>query len=109
MNGQHKIDAERWQSMSIFWQMGNIGSEVGRSAKYFSDNRMDDFRSALARAIDLFDITVAGLIARKQACVHEVLIAKDQYLSQFFGDTPKIDPSIEAYFTQFAIADRLNR
>jgi hypothetical protein len=109
MNGQHDIDSTKWQSMSLFWQMGNIGSEVGRSAKYFTEGKTEEFRSALARAIDLFDVTIAGLQSKKQANVREVLMSKDQYLSQFFSKTPKVDPRLEAYFTQFAIADRLTR
>ncbi len=90
--------------MTIFEQMGNIGSEVGRALK--AKRAGDDFQPALIRALDLFDATVEPLSAAKSPRAKEVLRSRDQFLSAIYD---KPDDAIEDYFMQFAIAARLQR
>ena len=54
----HKNAAEgRWFKMSMEEQMGNIGSEVGRVAKWQGkDDKI--FFGAVSRALELFDLTI---------------------------------------------------
>jgi hypothetical protein len=96
--------------MSIFDQMGNISSEVGRSfnAKRRNDNA--DCLRAVGRAIDLFDATTSVLIANKSSKVKEVLRAKETYLTAIFDTTgqEENDQSLEKYFMQYALAARLS-
>lgn len=105
------VDRKAWSELSIFEQMGNIGSEVGRSinAKHAEDK--ESFEGALLRTLDLFDATVEVLVARQSVRAREVLRAKDQYLQLFFGDTADLRdaPQMENYFMQFALAARLSR
>lgn len=58
MSYLHKNAAEgRWQSMSVAEQLANIGSEVGRSAKWQGkDDKI--FFGAVTRALELFDLTL---------------------------------------------------
>lgn len=105
----HDFDIAKWQATSIFAQMGNIGSEVGRSAKAYANGDTVSFEGAFKRALDLFDATTSGLVKSKSPRVKEVLLARDQFTQQYYGDNPKIDPSLEVYFMQFAIAERLQR
>ncbi len=51
------LDRQRWASLSIFEQMGNIGSEVGRAlrAKVRGDDEL--LKGALCRGLDLLDAT----------------------------------------------------
>jgi len=105
------VDRKRWASLTLFEQMGNIGSEVGRSIRA---NRIGDkasFESALARALDLFDATVGELVAKKSVRAREVLRAKDQYLQLFYGDNPDHIEArrLESYFMEFAVAARLRK
>jgi hypothetical protein len=104
------VDQDCWSRMSIFEQMGNISSEVGRS---FSAKRRGDeldCQQAVARAIDLFDATVSQLIASKSPRSKEVLRAKESFLAAIFGKTQQSDDqNLERYFMQYAIASRLNR
>jgi hypothetical protein len=100
----YSIDRERWKQLSILEQMGNIGSEVGRTLKLKRNG--EDFRDALIRALDLFDATVELLVSNKSQRTKEVLRARDQFLQALFISD---DLSIEAYFMQFAIAARINR
>lgn len=107
----HQVDRGAWSRMTIFEQMGNIGSEVGRSIKAKRAGDDISFQGALRRALDLFDATVDGLVAQKSIRAREVLRAKDQYLQLFFGDEGALidAPKLENYFTQFAMAARLSR
>lgn len=100
----YTIDRERWKQLSIFEQMGNIGGEVGRTLKLKRNG--EDFQAALIRALDLFDATVELLVRNKSHRTKEILRARDQFLQALFIAD---DPSIETYFTQFAIAARINR
>ncbi len=106
----YKIDRKRWLNMSIFEQMGNIGSEVGRSINAWNSGNNERFNGALIRALDLFDATTEALIVKKSPRVREVLIAREQFLNLFFGNAPvDDDKKIEKYFTQYAVAARLHR
>jgi len=100
----YTIDRERWKKLSILEQMGNIGTEAGRTLKLKREG--EDFQAAFIRALDLFDATVELLIISKSHRTREVLRARDQFLQALFISA---DPSIEVYFMQFAIAARLKR
>ena len=100
----YTIDRELWKQLSIFDQMGNIGSEASRTLKLKRNG--EDFQAALIRALDLFDATVELLVRNKSHRTKEVLRARDQFLQALFISD---DPSIETYFMQFAIAARINR
>lgn len=51
-----KISEERWRKLSLAEQLGNIGSEVGRAAKWQMKDE-SSFWSAVSRAMELFDLT----------------------------------------------------
>lgn len=103
-NPLYAIDRERWKQLSIFDQLGNIGSEVERTLRLKRNG--EDFQAALIRALDLFDTTVELLVRNKSHRTKEVLRARDQFLQALFIAN---DPSLENWFMQFAIATRLNR
>ncbi len=107
----YTVDRVRWANMSIFDQMGNISSEVGRSFNAKRQGQAENENLAMARALDLFDATIDNLISTKSIRSKEVLRSKDQYLSALLN--PKFDEkagaSIEKYFMQYAIASRLNK
>jgi hypothetical protein len=105
----YQIDRAKWAKMTIFEQMGNIGSEVGRaiSAKRRGDIKLQD--GAIDRAIDLFDATAKHLAQQSSPRLKEVLRSRDQFLSLFFADNFDDAPAIEDYFMQFALAARSGR
>ena len=54
----HQSLAEgRWQKMSLAEQLANIGSEVGRATKWQGKDEKT-FDGAVARALELFDLTL---------------------------------------------------
>lgn len=99
----------RWQSLSLFEQLGNIGSEVGRAARAKELGRQERLDHALDRALELFDLTLADErwrgrrreIARAREIVCDFLVGDNMY-----GSSAR---SLDAYFLPFAIAARNRR
>lgn len=103
----HKSLAEGgWQKLNLNEQLGNIGSEVGRSIKA---KTLTDRRAAGYRALELFDMTLADKrwygrgseLARAREIICDFLFGANTYNS-----SPE---SLERYFMQFAMAARLKR
>jgi citrate synthase len=107
----YQVDRNKWSRMSIFDQMGNISSEVGRAINAKKQNKKEEMNNAVIRALDLFDATIDGLINAKSIKSKEVLRSKDQFLSVMNEENPSTEEvnGLDRYFTQYAIAARLNR
>lgn len=103
----HIFDKKRWQSWSLFDQMGNIGSEVGRALKAKKSGDTKSAQAAFYRGLDLIDATAEGLIAKRSPRVKEVLRAREVFAESVMTDN--VDDTLEKYFMEFAIAARLNR
>ena len=103
----HVFDRAKWQSRSLFDQMGNIGSEVGRALAAKRRGDQAGMMAAYCRGLDLIDATVEGMVATKSARAKEVLRARDQFSEAIM--TPKVDPALEGYFMNFALAARSGR
>jgi hypothetical protein len=105
-----EVDRERWAQMSIFEQLGNVGSEVGRAINAQRSGKISRRDSAIIRAIDLFDATAQAWAAKKSPRTKEILRAKEQFLDLFYGDSDSADSeSLERYFTQFAVVARTRK
>ena len=104
----YEIDRERWAELSIFEQMGNISSEVGRAINATRSGKEKRAQGAIDRAVDLLDATVDVLIAQRSPRVKEVLRAREEFLRLFYDGTFEADAdNIAHYFNLFAIAARL--
>lgn len=87
--------------------MANIYSEVGRTfiAQKAGDTERE--RSALTRALDLFDATSDALLAsNSRARLKEVQRSKEQFLQAYSDGQEEDKSSIERYFMQYALAAR---
>ena len=102
----YTVDRSKWAKMSIFEQMGNIYSEVGRSFVSQRASNGERATMALIRTLDLFDATTECLVAEKSPRVREVLRSKDQYLNAYYSNDDRAKQSVERYFMQFALAAR---
>ena len=101
----HEITLDYWSKLSLEEQLGNIGSEVGRSIKAY-EKKDKSFDSALFRALDLFEITAKCWIKSHPNRVKEILRAKEEYLRLFFDNNFECAKEIERYFMYFAYAAR---
>lgn len=104
---EYVFDVAKWSRMSIFEQMGNIGSEVGRTLMAKRRNDQVSLVGALYRGLNLFDITAELASKKKSSRTREILRAREQFIEA--ATTDKDDPNLENYFMQFAIAARLKR
>lgn len=104
---KHTFSTTSWAEMSIFDQMGNIGSEVGRALKAKRQGKTERTQAAFYRGLDLIDETARLWAAKKQVGLKELLYARELFVESVTTD--KVDPTLESYFMQFAIAARLSR
>lgn len=101
---QHKeLAAGRWAEMSLAEQMGNIGSEVSRSLRWYGRNERR-FQSCSDRALELLDLSILdaqkkGLSAR----LGELCRAREEFCDYFFGGNSwGTDPArMQRYYDQF--------
>jgi len=109
MSSHEGLSVERWHQMTLFEQLGNAGSEVGRAirAKEQGSSRFD---GAFIRALDLLDLTLSDPrwrghrlreIARAREVTCDFLVGDNEY-----GTT---GGSLEAWFLAYAMAARLAR
>lgn len=105
INCQHAELADGgWAKLSFCLQMGNIGSEVSRSVKWFGKNEKR-FRVSFERALELFDLTIENLT---DGCrLREVCRAREEFCDYFFGNSWGTDArKMQKYYDEFAILGR---
>jgi hypothetical protein len=99
------LAAGRWWTLSVAEQLGNIGSEISRAAKWSSRNP-ELARSALYRALDLFDLTLDDPRHRQApARLREIARAREVVVVLFegsiqYGSTAE---SLQRYFDAYAV------
>ena len=101
------LAAGRWAALSLAEQLANVGTEVDRAVAAWEAHRTDRFDRALARALELFDLTAAdgrwrGLRRR------EILRAREEFCRLFFEDErpPNAARTLRDYFLRFAVLAR---
>ena len=96
------ISKERWHTLSLVEQLGNIGSEVGRARKWQGKDE-DLFWGAVTRALELFDLTQCdNRWGRKH---YEIDRARETFADAVLGGKEygsKLQ-DLEKYFMNFAL------
>jgi len=96
------MSKERWLTLSLAEQFSNIGSEVGRAAKWQGKDEKS-FWGAVTRAIELFDLT--QMDGRWKNRRSEIDRAREVFADAVLGGreykSSLVD--IERYFMQFAL------
>ena len=104
---RHTFDVLAWARMTMFEQMGNIGSEVSRA---LAAKRQGDEKSATAalyRGLDLIDATAEAWALKRSARTRELLRARELFVQSVTTDIE--DKTLETYFLQFAIVARRDK
>jgi hypothetical protein len=101
------LAAGRWHTMPLMEQLGNAGSEVERALRAHEQGRSERFNHALARALELLDLTANDPRWRGHRR-REVLRAREQFCRVFFDETAEsgLADYLRKYFLQFAVAAR---
>lgn len=109
MENQYKDLANgRWQKLSFFEQMANIGSDVERAIKWKNKNNAQYSRMSFERALELIDLTVENEKNRNH--LKELLRLREVLVDYFaFGNTyGSSDRVWHSYFYAFSFAARIN-
>ena len=101
------IAGGRWAALSLAEQLANVGSEVDRAIAAWAAQRADRFDRALARALELFDLTVHDYRWRGHRR-REILRAREEFCRLFFDpESPAgAAATLRAYFLRFAVLAR---
>lgn len=105
---KHLDVSQRWQRLSLFEQLGNIGSEVSRARRYQNKDEKA-FQGAVKRTLELFDLTLADHRWRHR--LKEIARARELFCAAFKGiiDYNTTLADLDRYFYYFALAARVNR
>ncbi len=107
MNVQHKdLAAGKWNSLSFFEQMANVGSEVERAMKWREKGNSQYSQMAFERALELLDLTVAD---KKNKTRLKELLRLREILTDYFAFEnvyQSSDKSFQNYFYAFNFAAR---
>lgn len=104
----YKLTDSGWQKLSLVEQLGNIGSEVGRAAKWQWKDA-SSYEAACRRALELIDLTMQD--ERWRGRLKEISRARELLSSAILGeDLYKTSlQDLDKYFMQFALAARLKK
>ena len=104
------LAAGRWRTLSLAEQLGNIGAEVGRAIRARDADDERRFEGALARALDLFDLSLDDPRWRGPKLL-EIARAREVSCDFLAGDNAYASTaaSLDAYFTAFALLARRGR
>jgi hypothetical protein len=107
---QHRdLAAGRWWQLSLAEQLGNIGSEVSRAAKW-TGRDAGLARGALDRALELFDLTLDDPRHRASPPRLRELARAREVVADFFEGGNQYESttaSLQKYFDAYALAARL--
>lgn len=106
MNIFHKELMTRWNQLSIFEQMANIGAEVGRAINWRNKKNKEMSKNALYRALELIDFTVDD--KKNINSLKEILRMRELLVDYFIGNNiyHSTNQSWEKYFYPFNFAAR---
>jgi hypothetical protein len=106
---QHRdLAAGRWWTLSLAEQLGNVGSEVSRAARWTTRNP-ELAQGALYRALELLDLTLDDPRHRRSpARLREIARAREVVADFFAGPNQyqSTAASVQKYFDAYALAAR---
>ena len=104
---RHAEVAQRWANLSVVEQLAHVGSEVERSIRARESGNATRLENALARALELFDLTAADERWRGPRR-REILRAREEFCRLFYDDSvsPNSVRGLRRYFLAFAVAAR---
>jgi hypothetical protein len=107
MTSHTGLAAGRWAALTLAEQLANVGSEVDRAISAWAARRSDRFDRALARALELFDLTARDDRWRGHRR-REILRSREEFCRLFFDDDPQpvAARTLSAYFLRFAVLAR---
>lgn len=109
MEYQHRdLASGRWQRLSFFEKMANIGSEVERAIKWKNKAHPQYCRMSFERSLELLDLTIDGEKDRNH--LRELLRLREVLVDYFAAENNygSSDDRWHNYFYAFSFAARRN-
>jgi len=103
-----ELTAEKWQKLSFFDQMANIGAEIGRAINWKEKDK-EKSQASFERGLELLDLTIQDSKNKqglKELCRLREFLADYFYFGNTYGSTEK---SWENYFYNFNYAAAIQR
>jgi hypothetical protein len=99
----HAESARRWAALTLLEQLAHVGSEVERAIRAFENANQARFTGALARALELFDLTAADPRWANPKR-REILRAREEFCRLFFDESvpEQSAAGLRRYFLAFA-------
>jgi len=96
---------KRWQKLSFFWQMANIGSEIQRAINWRKKNPQYS-KLAFERSLELINLTITDKKNQTPEKLKELLRTKELLIDYFcFDNFYKTNDKIwQNYFSAFNYA-----
>lgn len=91
----HASAAARWSQLSLVEQLANVGSEVERALRARESGNEARLKNAVARALELFDLTAADERWRGPRR-REILRAREEFCRVLYGDALATEAGGEA-------------
>lgn len=107
----HKnLTLERWQSLTLFEQLANVGCDVDRVIRWRDRGNEENSTASLYRALELLDLTVADP-KNRGAKRRELLRVREGLVDYFLYDNEygSSDASWHNYFFAFNYAAALRK
>ncbi len=101
------LSSERWSQLSLCEQLGNIGSEVGRAARWQGKDEKA-FEGAVFRGLELMDMTLED--PRWKGRRREIARVREVFCDIVWGggNYKTSLKDLEDYFYPYALAARRN-
>lgn len=102
------LAAGGWARLSLMEQLGNVGSEVSRAARW-KDKDPKLYEGAVLRGLELMDFTIRD--ARWKGRLKELTRAREMMCDAWLGgrEYGTTWEGLDRYFFHFAVAARLSR
>ncbi len=101
------LAAGRWNTLTLAEQLAHVGSEVDRTIRAWEAKRSDRFDKALARALELLDLTARDARWRGHRR-REILRVREEFCRLFFDEEVSSGSTLglARYFLHFAVLAR---
>lgn len=110
MSYQHKeLAGGRWEKLTFFEQMANIGSEIERALNWHTKQNTAYCQKSFERALELIDLTLDS--TKSFPRLKELARLREAAVDYFFGINQfnSTEESFKKYFFNFTFAARKNR
>lgn len=103
----HTGVAARWGDLTVVEQLAHVGSEVERALRAHEGGHVERGAFALARALELFDLTATDPRWRG-ARRREILRAREEFCAHLLGERGATTSAagLRKYFLAFAVLAR---